>query len=106
MNYNNIVYDKGNLLATGPGAAFNFKGGRLVLIANATAWGGGNLWLQWTIDGSTWFTLGPQNVTDSIPLTVDGTAMLYLPPGRYRVILSAATGPAVQYAVGDANTGA
>jgi hypothetical protein len=102
--YNNIVYDKGNQVAIGPSAVtWNFKGGRLVLLGNGT-WGGTALWIQWTPDGSTFFTLGPQNGVG--PLTTDGSAMFYLPPGRYRTILSGGAGVAIQYAIGDANTGA
>ena len=103
--YNNIVYDKGLAIANGSSAvAFNFKGGRLVLAGGGT-FGGGNIGLEWSLDGTTWFPIGPQNGAATI-LSAAGTSMFYAAPGRYRVVVAGTTAPSLAYWVGDAQTGA
>lgn len=103
---NNQVLDKSAapLGANANGAAFNFKGGRLVLGAFGT-FGGGTLALQYTIDSdATWIALGPQT-PGALPtsLTAAGTVAVYLPPIRLRVSLAGSTTPSLSYWVGNAD---
>jgi hypothetical protein len=101
----NTVYDA-NVAVSGNvnGTPFNFDGGRLVLGTFGT-FGAGTIKLQFTTDAdSTWIDVGTQNAV-ATQLTAAGTTTFYLPPGRYRVVLTGSTTPTLQYFVGSAETG-
>lgn len=101
----NTVFDK-NLAVAGDlnGPAFNVAGGAFVLGAFGT-FGGGTVKLQWTSDAdTTWIDIGPQNAVPTL-LTAAGTTSFNLPPGRFRVVVTGSTAPALLYWFGWANQG-
>lgn len=71
--------------AAGNGAAKTWRGGRCMLIAEAT-WGGGSFKLQTQTSLGTWVDVA------SSTLSANGTLNLELPPGQYRGV--GATGSA------------
>ena len=101
---NNIVFDLTYtpLVADFGGPAFNCKGGRLVLGGFGT-FGAGTLKLQFTTDAdTTWVDLDPQT-GGATSLTAAGSAVAYVPIGRYRVALVGSSTPSLTYFVGEAN---
>jgi hypothetical protein len=100
--FNNKVLDSGTLTADAPGNSVQSHGGRHVLQGYGT-FGGGTLALQVLMpDGVTWVSVGPQNgvVTQ---FTANGSCVVYLCPGQYRVGLAGSAGASIGYAFGEAN---
>lgn len=98
----NPVYGSGTAVAADfNGAAFEHKGGRIVLGGYGT-FGSGTLAVQYTPDADVTFTdLGQQNAV-ATSLTAAGSVTFFLPRGRYRVRFSGSTAPTLAWFCGAA----
>ena len=83
-----MIHDSYLYTGTGTSPVFVLKGGLYEFAAVSASWSGGSAVLnQLGPDGSTYLSI-------TTPITANGGALYYLPPGDYEIVFTTATGSA------------